>query len=142
MDDGEWLQIELDYWDDAVGAFEPAKVVRQVQRAFPDAELDPTDHQRVRLLRELELWAQHGSGGELGDYMVAKFWELYQTNGPSYRYVVPFPSGHRVSGSVWRFGVGFKLPAELPPEHRQQLLDFLLSLRMGEPTLADGLEDA
>jgi hypothetical protein len=42
MDEGKRLGIDLDFWDDdAVGACEPAKVLRQLRRAFPDAEIDP-----------------------------------------------------------------------------------------------------
>ncbi len=57
MVDDESLRLTLDFWDDAVGAFEPLKVLRQVQRAFPDTEVDSTDHQRARLLREEESWS-------------------------------------------------------------------------------------
>ena len=102
MDDTERLYIRLDFWDDAVGAFEPAKVLRQLKRAFPEAEIDPTDHQRVRLLRELEFWAQGEKAAELRETLVRQSWGLYQTNGPTYRFVIPFPSGHRVSGGARR----------------------------------------
>jgi hypothetical protein len=142
MDDTERLYIRLDFWDDAVGAFEPAKVLRQLKRAFPEAEIDPTDHQRVRLLRELEFWAQGEKTAELRKTLVRQSWGLYQTNGPTYRFVIPFPSGHRVSGGARRLSVGFQVPAGLPPEHREQLLAFLRSLRMGEPALDDGREEA
>ena len=67
MDDTERLYIRLDFWDDAVGAFEPAKILRQLKRAFPEAEIDPTDHLRVRLLRELEIWAQMEKTAEQRD---------------------------------------------------------------------------
>ena len=140
MDDAERLYIDLDFWDDAVGAFEPVKVLRQLQRAFPDVEIDPTDHQRVRLLRELEFWAQGYKDEELRETLVRQSWGLYQTNGPTYRFIIPFPSGHRVSGAARRLSVGFQVPVGLPPECRERLLSFLRSLRMGEPAL--GREDA
>jgi hypothetical protein len=133
MDDGAHLGLDLDFWDDAVGAFEPAKVLRQLERAFPDAEIDPTDHQRGRLLQELEFWSQREPA--LREELVRQSWDLYQTNGPTYRFVVPFPSGHRVSGGARRLSVFFRVPPGLPPEHREQLLGFLRSLRLGEPTL-------
>jgi hypothetical protein len=140
MEDGEHLGIELDFWDDAVGAFEPAKVLRQLQRAFPDAEIDPTDQQRARLLRELDFWSQGKREPEVRETLVRQSWGLYQTNGPTYRFVVPFPSGHRVGGTARRLSVSFRVPSGLPPEHREQLLGFLRSLRMGEPTLDAGGE--
>jgi hypothetical protein len=142
MGDGEWLELELDFWDDSVGAFEPEKVLRQLQRAFPGVEIDPTDHQRVRLLRELEFWSQGGRESEVRETLVRQSWGLYQTNGPTYRFVVPFPSGHRVGGGARRLSVYFRLPPDLPPEHREQLLTFLRSLRMGEPTLSAEAEEA
>jgi hypothetical protein len=135
VDDGEHLSIELDFWDDAVGAFEPAKVLRQLRRAFPEVEIDPTDHQRVRLLRELEFWSQGEREPELREKPVGQSWGLYRTNGPTYRFEIPFPSGHRVSGGVRRLSVTFRVPPGLPPEFREQLLAFLRSLRMGEPKL-------
>ena len=141
MDDDDRLYIRLDFWDDAVGAFEPVKVIRQLQRTFPEAEIDPTDHQRVRLLRELELWAQGEKVAELRETLVRQSWGLYQTNGPTYRFVIPFPSGHRVSGVARRLSVGFNVPAGLPLEHRAQLKSFLRSLRMGEPVWDDDCGD-
>jgi hypothetical protein len=138
MDDGERLAIHLDFWDDAVGAFEPAKVLRQLQRAFAGAEIDPTDHQRVRLLRELELWSQGERAAEVREELVRQSWQLYQTNGPTYRFVVPLASGYRVSGGARRLSVFFRAPAGLPVEDRARLLAFLRSLRMGEPKLDAG----
>jgi hypothetical protein len=131
-DGGERLGIQLNFWDDTVGAFEPAKVLRQLRRAFPEAEIDPTDHQRVRLLRELEMWSH--CEPELRETLVRQSWGLYQTNGPTYRFVIPFPSGHRVGGGARRLSTWLEVPAGLPPEHRERLLAFLRSLRMGEPT--------
>ena len=141
MDDLERLCIELDYWDDSVGAFEPSKVLGQVCRAFPDAEIDQTDHQRVLLLRELEFWSQSVRESEMQEKLVRQSWGTYQRNGPSYKFVIPFPSGHRVSGIARRFSVGFTLPVGLPPEDRERLLTFLQSLQMGVPKLDDGRED-
>lgn len=140
-EDDERLGIGLDYGDDTVGAFEPAKVLRQLQRTFPDAEIDPTDHQRVRLLRELEIWSRNEKESVPRETLVRQSWGLYQTNGPTYRFVVPFRSGHRVEGGVRRLSVWFQVPAKLPPEYREQLLTFLRSLRMGEPTLDAGGEE-
>lgn len=135
MDAGERLSVTLDFWDDTVGAFEPAKVLRQLQRAFPEVDVDPTDHQRGLMLREQELWSGAQLEPELREKLVRQSWNTYQTNGPSYRFVVPFPSDHRVSGGVSRFTVYFLLPPALPPDHRKHLLAFLQALRMGEPSL-------
>jgi len=135
MADTKGLYIRLNPWDDAVGAFEPAKVLRQLKQAFPEAEIDPTDHQRVRLLRELEFWAQGEKSTEQRERLVQQSWGLYQRNGPTYRFVIPFPSGYRVSGGARRLSVGFQVPSGLPPEHREQLRAFLRSLHMGEPAL-------
>jgi hypothetical protein len=130
----EWLYMRLNFWDDAVGAFEPAKVIRQIKRAFPDAEIDPTDRHRVRLLRELEIWTKSDRFKEEDrETLVRQSSDNYQTNGPSYRFIVPFSSGHRINGGVSRLSVGFQVPAGLPSEYREHLQAFLKSLRMGEP---------
>lgn len=140
MDDTEWLGLTLDFWDDAVGAFEPHKVLDRLRRAFPDAEIDPTDHQQVRLERELEWWSRHVGDPEQRASMVRQSWGLYRRNGPTYRFVVPLPSGHRVRGGARRLSVSFWVPPDLPPEQRERLASFLRSLRLGEPTLEDGDE--
>lgn len=139
-DDTEWLGLVLDFSDDTVGAFEPHKVLDLLERTFPDAEIDPTDHQQVRLLRELEGWAQHVNDPQTRESMVRSSWGLYKRNGPAYRFVIPLPTGHRVAGSARRLSVSFWLPPDLPPEERERLTSFLRSLRMGEPTLDDGDE--
>jgi hypothetical protein len=135
MDDGERLGIDLDFWDDVVWAFEPTKVLRQLRRAFPDAEIDPTDHQRVRLLRELEFWSRDEVTAEARETLVRQSWDLYQTNGPTYRFVVPLPSGHSIRGGARRLSVWFRVPAGLSPENRERVLAFLQSLRSGKPKL-------
>ena len=142
MDGGERLGLSLDWGDDAVGAFEPHKVLRQLRRAFPDAEVDPTDHQRVRLERELEMWSQHIPDPERRASMVRSSWGLYATNGPTYRFVIPLPSGHRVEGGARRLSVWFRLPPGVSPDDRDRLADFLRSLRMGEPTPDDEDDEA
>jgi hypothetical protein len=142
MGEAERLYLELDFWDDAVGAFEPAKVLRQLERAFPKVEIDPTDRHLAWLLRLLEIWSQGLKPAELRETMVRQAWGSYQTNGPTYRFVVPFGTGHRVSGRAARLCVGFHLPTGLPSVYREQLVAFLRSLRMGEPAWDDGSEDA
>lgn len=141
-DDTERLALDLNYWDDTVGVFEPAKGLRQLQRSFPATEIDPTDHQRVRLLRELENWTKLVADTSQRDSMVRQSWGLYQRMGPTYRFVVPFPSGHRVSGGARRSSVYFYVPPDLPTEYRDQLLAFLSTLRLGQPTLSTAQEDA
>jgi len=133
MDDGDLLGVSLDFWDDAVGAFEPVKVLRQLRLTFPGAEIDPTDHQQARLLRELDFWSRAES--DVREELIRGSWGLYRTTGPTYRFVVPFPSGHRVSGGARRLSVYFWVPPDLPAEHRERLLTFLRSLQMGEPKL-------
>src|SRR5262245_29200678 len=110
MADSERLGILLNYWNDSVGVFEPAKVLRQLRKAFPQVEIDPTDHQRVLLLRELECWSQGWRDPELREKLVGQSWGTYQTNGPMYKFVIPFLSGHRAKGSARRLSVTFWLP--------------------------------
>jgi hypothetical protein len=141
VDACERLEVELDFWDDTVGAFEPAKVLRQPRAGFSDVEIDSTDHQRVRLLRELEFWDQGERDPELREKLILQSWGLYQTTGPTYRFVISFPAGHRVNGMARRLSVSFSLPVGLPAEYREQLVSFLRSLRMGEPNFVDGWEE-
>lgn len=133
MEGEPWLGLRLDFWDDTAGAFEPAKVVRLLRRTFPDAEVDPTDHQHIRLERELEYWSRSEVTPEQRATLVRQSWGLYKTNGPTYRFVVPFASGHRPLGQARRMSMGFWLPSGLPAEYRESLASFLRSLRMGEP---------
>ena len=129
--------------------------MRRLECAFPEAEIDPTDHHRIRLLRELEFWSsspdprlgvRSGTDGEgeseLRKELTRQSWDQYQRCGPYYRFVVLFPSGHRVSGGVARLSIYFRVPPGLPTEHRERLLVFLRSLRMGEPKMDTEGEEA
>lgn len=137
MGDVEYLQLELDFWDDFVGAFEPAKVIRQLRRTFPQVDVDPTDQQEVRLLRELESWSRDEIEPARRDKLIWQSKNNYRTNGPTYRFVIPFDSDWRVPGWARRLRVGFETPAGLPKDYRDQLLAFLRSLKMGEPVLGE-----
>lgn len=82
----------------------------------------------------MAFWSQGERPADLQATLVEQSWGLYRTNGPSYRFAVPLSTGHRVGGFASRLGVGFRVPAGLPPEHRERLVSFLRSLGMGEPT--------
>ena len=140
MNDDDYLGLELNFWDDSVGAFEPLKVLRQLEKSFPDAVIDPTDHQRAHLFKLLE-WFAANLEGELHETMVRQAWGTYQTCGPSYKFVIPITAGHSVRGAAGRLCVDFWLPKGLPPEDRGQLLAFLTSLRMGEPKVDAGVDE-
>lgn len=136
MDADKLLGIYLSFWDETVGVFEPAKILRLVGRTFPAAEIDWTDRQRDRLLHELESWAQRIPEPERRERFIRNSWGTYQTNGPTYRFIVPLPSGLRVNGGVGRFHVWFRVPADIPSADFQWLESFLKSLRMGDLTLS------
>lgn len=132
MSDGDRLAIDLDPWDDSVAVFAPEKVLRRVQQAFPGVVIDPTDHQQVRLERELAFWEQTPPDEAARATFRRQSWGLYQANGPMYRFAIPFASGHEVRGQVRRYCLLFHVPAGLPPEHREAVLAFLRSLGIGE----------
>jgi hypothetical protein len=137
----KWLGLRLSFFDETVAAFEPAKVVRLLERKFPGAEVDPTDHDQVRLEQLLALWSRDVADPELRKSLVQQAWGSYRRNGPSYRFVVPFMPQQRVRGQARRLSVGFWLPSGLAPEHHEQLRAFLVSLRMGVLELDDCEED-
>ena len=113
--------------------FEPSKVLSLVRDAFPAAEIDPTDHQQVRLERELAGWVQGVQNPERRAALSRQSWNLYKTNGPTYRFVIPFPTGQRIPGHVRRLSMAFWVPHGLPRDLLERLLTLLRSFRMGEP---------
>ena len=133
MEGEKRMSIQLDFWDDSVAAFEPAKVGRLLRQTFPDASIDPTDYQQIQLERELKYWSREEIIPELRATLIRQSWGSYKTNGPTYRFMVPFPPSHQVRGHARRLSVSFWLPPALPPEHREQLRAFLVSLQMGTP---------
>ena len=141
MDDNISLGIWLVFEDDSVRAFEPTKVICRIRDRFPTAEIDSTDHQRVRLLQELDIWATQAYEPELRERLIRQSWRLYQTNGPTYRFVIAFPTGHRVRGGARRLSVYFSIPKDLPTESYEELVSLLLSLQMGTPIRDDENDD-
>jgi hypothetical protein len=147
MNDCDYLGLELNFWDDNIGAFEPEKVVRQILRVFPQTQVDPTDHQEVRLQRELAFWAEGEREGSLRDNLIRQSKRCYRTNGPTYRFQITLADAFQVTGTARRLSVAFHVPKNAPAELREQLWTFLRSLHMGKPmlrelTLAeDGSED-
>ena len=133
------LSLELDFWDETIGAFEPQKVITRLHEAFPNAEIDLTDHLRRRLLFELDYWPLNDCGDRYNT-LVRNSWHLYQTCGPSYHFAIVFPSG-RVTGSARRLSIEFLVPVRMPTAEQESLIAFLRSLRMGEPKL-EGTGDA
>jgi hypothetical protein len=90
----------------------------------------------------LEAWSQNVSDPDLRATLSHQSWNSYKTNGPTYRFVIPFPSGDRVNGQARRLSVGFWVPRNLPREFLEQLLAFLRSLQMGDPQSLEEERDA
>jgi hypothetical protein len=129
------LSLEIDFWDQSIGAFEPVKVLRQVCRAFPEAEVDWTDQQELRLCRELEGWSKSNLDEATRERLMRQSKDLYRSNGPTYRFQIPLGDNLCASGWARRLSIGFELPDNAPMELRDKLTRFLESVRMGEPKL-------
>lgn len=124
------LGIRIPYWTDSVGTFDPRKVVEQVARAFPETVVDPTDHQAVRLERELAHF--DGRPEPERSALIRQAWSNAQDNGPTFRFEIPTPAGS-IRGVARRYCVSFDLPDGVDDDRRGRLEQFLRGLRLGEP---------
>jgi hypothetical protein len=131
MDAHETLAAEVDYWGDGIGCFDPERVLGSLRRAFPEAVIDLTDLQDVRLQRELGHWAQVEDTARR-ETLVRQSRGMARRNGPMYRFEIP-TAGGRVTGHARRYSVSFALPRDTDPELRARVVAFLRSLRLGAP---------
>lgn len=132
MADRETLSAQVDYWGDGVGCFDPERVLGRLKRAFPTVVIDPTDHQDIRLQRELGFWGQVEDAA-LRETLVRQSRGLARRAGPTYRFEVPLGGGERVTGHARRYSVGFDLPSGVDPAFRARVVAFLRSLSLGAP---------
>jgi hypothetical protein len=133
MPSDERISLELSYWSDFVGTFDPWKVLWQVKKSFPSAVFDLTDHQEVRLNRDLEGWAHIPEPRR--QTLVNQSKRLYRDNGPTYKFEIPCGQGAAIKGCARRYTVSFLLPLDVSPEIRQGIIAFLESLKLGPATL-------
>lgn len=132
MDGHERLAAEVDSWGDGVGCFDPERVLGSLRRAFPEVILDLTDHQEVRLQRELGHWAQVEDTARR-DSLIRQSQGMARRNGPTYRFEIPTGAGGRVTGLARRYSVSVDLPRDTEPELRARVVAFLRSLQLGAP---------
>jgi hypothetical protein len=136
MSDGtSCITLKLEYWTDSVGAFDPTKVLSRIHKAFPDAVIDETDVQEVRLLKELEHWNSEEMSEEQRKRFIRSSKILYRTNGPTFSFQIPFGLEQPVRGWARRYSVRFDVPHGAPQRVTDALVSFLKSLQMGEPEL-------
>lgn len=133
------LGLDLDYSDDSVGAFEPEKCIDRVCAAFDDVdvEVDKSDHQELRMTREVEHWSTTVQDERLRDKLILQSKRLYRSNGPTYRFVIRFDDGYEVNGTARRLSFRFWFNPSLPKEIVSRLRQFLLSLSLGSPKMSD-----
>ena len=132
------LGLYVDFWDETmVGAFEPEKCVNRVRDAFENVTVDPTDHQEVRLTREIDHWNATVSDRTLRDTLILQSKRLYRGNGPTYRFVIKFEDGHEVNGTARRLSFTFWFDPSLSTDIVSRLRKFLLSISLGSPTIED-----
>nr|MCU0493767.1 hypothetical protein [Chloroflexaceae bacterium] len=131
------LELHLDWWDDNVGVFEPELVLVHVYETFPNTILDFTDYQEQRLLRELAFWETNIADLEQRTAFIRQSKRNYRTNGPTFKFTIPFKPDWRVEGIARRLSIRLFLPAGFPLLYRQQLETFLRSLEMGRPTFEE-----
>jgi hypothetical protein len=135
MASGEVISLELPYWSEFVGTFDPWKVARRVKATFPGAVIDPTDYQEVRLNRELEFWARSDIPEATRQALIGQSKRCYRDNGPTYRFEIPCGLSAPIKGCARRYRVWFELPAGAPEELRQRILAFLETLALGPTKL-------
>jgi hypothetical protein len=136
---GERISLELSYWTDFVGTFDPWKVLWRIKKTFPSAAIDTTDHQEVRLNRELEGWARNDIPEPTRQTLIGQSKRLYRDNGSTYRFEIPCGLEASINGCVRRYSVSFNLPPDTPPEMRQSIITFLASLELGRAELTADL---
>ncbi|MEQ1830447.1 MAG: hypothetical protein ABL921_31100 [Pirellula sp.] len=132
------LGLDLDYWDDSVGAFEPEKCINRVCAAFKDVDVDvdKTDHQEIIMTREVERWIATVEDERQRDQLIFQSKRLYRANGPTYRFVIRFGDGHEVHGTARRLYFYLRFNPSLPNEIVTRLRQFLLSLSLGSPKMS------
>jgi hypothetical protein len=137
MSDGtKSIDLSISYWTNAVGTFDPWKVVCRIKNRFPDTVIDRTDHQQVRLQRELAFWNSHEMPEERRQSLIRSSSCNARDNGPSYRVEIPFGLTQPVLGWARRYSVRFQVPAEAPDSVLDALETFLKSLDLGEARLS------
>jgi hypothetical protein len=125
------LCLRINYWTDYVGTFDPRKVVGLVKRSFPETVIDSTDHQDVRLRRELEHFATIAEPQR--ETMLGQALRNAQDNGPTFRFEIPIPGGSPIKGTARRYSISFDIPAGSPATMRERLESFLNGLQLGQP---------
>ncbi|HEV3167114.1 MAG TPA: hypothetical protein VGZ22_24105 [Isosphaeraceae bacterium] len=137
----EVIELTLGYWTDSVGTFDPEKALFRIKKAFPTAVLDPTDHQEVRMVAEVEHWNATEMTEERRERFIMMSKKCYRTNGPTYRFEIP-AEPLSIKGDTRRYRIRFELPQGTAEEVRQRVISFLETLRLGEPQLSVSENDA
>ena len=130
------LCLRISYWTDFVGTFDPRKVIGLIWRAFPETVIDWTDHQDVRLRRELEHFATIPEPLQR-ETMIRQALRNAQDNGPTFRFEIPTRNGDCIKGTARRYLINFEIPAGCPGEMRDRLKSLLEGLQLGRPELQE-----
>jgi NAD(P)H-hydrate epimerase len=129
------LYLEINYWTDYVGTFDPKKVIGLIRGVFPETVIDWTDYQDARLRQELEYFASIPEPPR--ETVIRQALSNAQDNGPTFQFQIPTGEGDVIKGRARRYSVRFEIPAGCPVEVRDQLRSFLEGLELGRATLRE-----
>jgi hypothetical protein len=134
-DERERLWLNLDFWTDFVGAFDPKKVLSRLIATFPESEFDRGDLSRIRLFSELEHWKQNVADDTQRESMNRQSWNRHDDNGPAFRFSVIVNARRIAQGRVSRYSIDLDLDSKTTGSERESLVGFLKSLELGSPTM-------
>lgn len=122
------ITCSIDYHSLDVLCFDPQKVLSKLRLAFPGTELDQTDLSAAEVN-----WVMEYTQGNLDmsdksrEIMRRQILGKQQRMWPAYR----FRFSETVTGHVNRYSLVFKTEGEFNEIDKQNILDFLKSLRAG-----------
>lgn len=131
------ISLGIDWWDESVGVFDPEVLLRRVSQTFPGTVFDPIDYQEQRLLREMAPWQAQVANPSQQAVLIRQSKGNYRTNGPSFKFMIPFDGGWEVQGIARRLIFQLTLPKGLPQTYYERLQSFMRSLRMGAPAYTE-----
>lgn len=121
------ITCKLDVRSETGVAFEPRDVVDRLRTAFPEADVDPTDHSAAEVEQaRAVVESQSELPAARRETMLRQIEDKARREGPVYRFTLA-----GISGFINRFRIIFKSDAPIANPLEQRIVAFLESLGRG-----------
>lgn len=127
------IRAKIESSSKGVAVFDPGKVFDRLTEYFLKVDIDPKDYSQEEVDKITKFIQE--TDHKKKAFLIASYQGKNRRNGPTYKFSLNSINGTRIDGHARRYSVTFRSEGEIDDETRNEIIEFLKSLQLGEIVL-------